>query len=186
MTLDVTSILLELLLTIALPMAIGYVLSLLLLSTIAHPVVLYLGSKAGEAVLFIAEGSLFPVFVHGPLGQDERVSRPVASAPVYQHRLLTHRDHHPSLRVRLRSCAVTCRTMLIVYGICRATKTPLPAVKALTLTCPMNTLPIAMTSRNECVALMQLSPFIRQSLEARVSCSSLRFCSTFSSSSVAL
>ena len=78
MTLDVTSILLELLLTIALPMAIGYVLSLLLLSTIAHPVVLYLGSKAGEAVLFIAEGSLFPVFVHGPLGQDGRVSRAVA------------------------------------------------------------------------------------------------------------
>ena len=72
-TLDVTSILLELLLTIALPMAIGYVLSPPLLLTAAHPVVLYLDSKAGEAVLFIAEGSLFPVFVHGPLGQDERI-----------------------------------------------------------------------------------------------------------------
>lgn len=126
--------------------------SLLPFLTAAHSAVLLLGSKAGEAILLATEGPVFLIFVHGPLGQNERVSRPAASVAVYQHRLLSHRDHHPSLRVSLHGYAMTCRTMLIVYGVCRATKTPLPAVKALTLTCPMKTLPIAMTSRIMCVA----------------------------------
>lgn len=38
--------------------------------------------------------------------------------------------------------------MIVVYSVCRLSKAPLPATKAVTLTCPMKTLPIAMTSGN--------------------------------------
>lgn len=35
--------------------------------------------------------------------------------------------------------------LIVTYLLCKVTKTPLPATKALTLTCSMKTLPIAMT-----------------------------------------
>lgn len=69
-TLDVKSILMELLLTIALPMVIGYV-SPGSRCDVAVPDVHSGRGEVREAILVGLEGLLVPVFVHGALGEDE-------------------------------------------------------------------------------------------------------------------
>ncbi|KNB44142.1 putative sodium metabolite cotransporter chloroplastic [Blastocystis sp. subtype 4] len=122
--LDVTSLLIELLLTIALPMVIGYTLQ----ATI--PAVAKFVKKASNILKVLS--SLFLCMV------------PWVKMSASRDRLLSL-DLLSLLYSLILIFVVHYIFLILTYLLCLVTKTPLPAMKALTLTCSMKTLPIAMT-----------------------------------------
>ncbi|KAK8796848.1 hypothetical protein WA538_000076 [Blastocystis sp. DL] len=122
--LDVKSLLMELLITIALPMVIGYALQALI------PAVARFAKKFATVLKLLS--SLFLCLV------------PWVKMSVSRDRLLAL-NLLQILYSILLILVVHYIFFFLIYGICKLVKAPLPATKALALTCSMKTLPIAMT-----------------------------------------
>ena len=133
--LDVKSLLMELLITIALPMIIGYVPPLFS----SHPEALQALIPAVArfakkfATILKLLSSLFLCLV------------PWVKMSASRDRLLALNLLQIVYSILL---ILVVHFFFLIYGICKLVKAPLPATKALALTCSMKTLPIAMTSRS--------------------------------------